>query len=130
MEQLVSVFIPQNQVETDLQAAQADPENFGAFLKKFLLAEVYVPSVTDVEKDPESFRPVLYDKKGEPLMIVFTSKDRAKAVAHIGQFGMPLRVATLVKRMPPGTGLFVNPGESVGFDMSAEGLKRLGQGFY
>ncbi|MAK61674.1 MAG: hypothetical protein CMK09_11900 [Ponticaulis sp.] len=123
-------FIPQNALETDLQAAMADHSKFSAFLKTFIRSEIYVPSVTDVEKDPESFRPVLLDKDGKPLMVVFTSKERAKSVAHVGAYGMPLLGARLVKGMPTGTGLYVNPGEAVGFDMSPEGVAKLAGSFF
>ena len=63
-------------------------------------------------------------------MVVFTAKERAKVIAHIGTFGQELLTATLIKRMPPGTGLVVNPGLDVGFDIGAEGLKRMSDGFF
>ena len=126
----MSEFIPKNYLETELQAAHADRSKFNEFLKTFVRSHVFVPSATDISIDPGSFQPVLLDKNGERRMVVFTAKERAKVIAHIGTFGQELLTATLIKRMPPGTGLVVNPGLDVGFDIGAEGLKRMSDGFF
>lgn len=123
----MSDFIPTNQLEVALQKAQSEGGNFVDFLKLFVTAEVYVPSATDFVKDPQSFRPVLFDKDGEQHMVVFTSAERAQSVAHLGPFGQLSGVRDLIKGMPAGTGLFVNIGQKCGFSMSSAGLKRLAQ---
>ncbi|WP_377380356.1 SseB family protein [Ponticaulis profundi] len=118
-------FIPQNKLEIDLQAARADGGNFAAFLPNFVRASVFVPSVSDVHKNPGDFQPVLFDQEGEPRMIVFTAESRAASVSHVGPYVKSLPVQRLVTGMPMRTGLLVNPGESVGFSISAAGLRRL-----
>lgn len=120
-------FIPQNALEIELQMAKAPGGDFNAFLKTFLQSEVYVPSATDVDANPDDFRPVLFDKDGEPLMVVFTAKERAKSVSHIASYGLMYSAGHLIKNMPAGTGLFVNPAQGAGFSMSSTGLARLAQ---
>lgn len=123
-------FFPQNDLETELQAAMADRSKFGEFLKTLVRSSIYVPSVTDIEKNPADFRPVLLDKNGKPHMVVFTSKERASAVAHVGAYGSFILGARLIRGIPPGSGLYVNPGVSAGFDMSPEGVAKLASGFF
>ncbi len=118
-------FIPQNPLETALVEALAPTGNFNDFLKTFVQSVVYVPSATYVAKDPSNFRPVLFDKNGEPHMLVYTARDRTDAVARVGPFVNALSVSQLLKAMPPGTGLIVNPDLSASFSMGATGLQRL-----
>lgn len=118
-------FIPQNPLETALVAALAPGGDFGGFLKLFVKSEVYLPSATFVQPNPANFRPILFDKGGEPHMLAYTARDRTEAVARVGPFVNAISVYRLLKMMPTGTGLIVNPDLRASFSISATGLQRL-----
>lgn len=123
----MSDFIPQNPLEIALQAALAPGGQFAEFLKVFVKSETYLPSAKYTGVDTTNFHPILFDKGGEPHMLAFTARDRTSAVAHVGPFISDIPVHQLLRNMPAGTGLIVNPDLSASFSLSAAGLQRLAQ---
>jgi len=123
----MSEFIPKNELEIELVKALSPGGNFNDFLNYFVKSVIYLPSATFVQADPEKFRPILFDKGGEPHMLAFTARERADAVAHVGPFVNDINVVKLLETMPAGTGLIINPDLRASFSMGATGLQRLAQ---
>jgi hypothetical protein len=83
---------------------------------------VLVASRAEVGEDLAGFEPVLYDGDGESLLSVFTAAERADAVPDQTPFLVALTGEDLVRRMPDGFGLIVNPGNDLGFQVPARGV--------
>ena len=88
----------------------------------FAAATVYVLSGADPGEDFRGFQPVYYPGATEQGLAVFTRPELADSVQEMAPFLVTFIGADLIRRMPPGTGLVVNAGASLGFETPAAGL--------
>jgi hypothetical protein len=105
-------------IERAMAGAQEDV--IGAFLG----ADLVVPSGAPVGEGFAGFVPVLYDREGVQMLAVFTTFDRAREVTHQAPYAITLRGSALLAMMPDGSGVVVNPGHRVGFEMSPDGVRQ------
>lgn len=93
----------------------------------FLRNVVVVPSGGPVAERFEGFVPVLYDRAGVPMLAVFSSLARARAVSDVAKRAMTMPGRELVAMMPESYGVVVNPGSAVGFELPPEGVAKVKQ---
>jgi hypothetical protein len=89
----------------------------------FLRSEIVVPSGGPVGPDFSGFVPVLFDREGVPMLAVFTSLERTAPVTNLARYAVTMSGADLVRRMPSGHGLVVNPGHAEGFEMLPDAVR-------
>jgi len=83
---------------------------------------VLVASTTEVGDDLAGFQPVLFERDGEQLLSVFTNTDRADALGDVVPYLVSIAGEDLVRRMPEGVGIVVNPRSELGFEVPARGI--------
>lgn len=122
-------LVPGNPLEDILvrgKAGEIPPEDcVCAMLDDWL----YVPSITEVQDDGSKFAPILLRKgNGDQFITAFSSLSRAGTVSDRAKFCLRIRGRELVRRIPSGFGLLVNPGYAVRLDLTAAGLHHLRRG--
>jgi hypothetical protein len=71
------------------------------------------------------YAPVLYDRNSVPMLAAFTDKQRILEVPDLPKFCLLMKGLEVLRRIPPGHGLVINPGLAVGFDVSPEGIEKI-----
>src|SRR5512135_799801 len=128
------VFEPRNELEKQLLSAWQGEITGEDFMQELLGAEVFMP-VADEEmvmgiQRSTSARPLtLTDEDGTPVLVLFTSPERAKPFLadHPGYGGGLLaEFKWVLEKMGSGYGIAINPGWEVGFDMEPEMVEQIG----
>lgn len=120
---------PQNYIETLLQASMVDQTNVGGFMKAFVASEVFLLNGRLVTPDGSGFDPLLFDDKGQLRVAVFTDLCRlggySQTAPHVGQ----MRMIEVLKRVPGGYGVVVNPGTPLQLTLSPQGIGHILEDF-
>ena len=113
---------PQTPIETLLKTAMDGQLPIGLFMKAFVASEVVLLTGSLVTPDGSGFDPLLFDKQGVLHVAVFT--DMSRVGFHSQQAPHTLRMLMLdvLKRVPGGYGVVINPGTSLGFEISPSGV--------
>jgi len=113
---------PQTPIETLLKTAMNGQLPIGLFMKAFVASEVVLLTGSLVTPDGSGFDPLLFDKQGILHVSVFT--DMSRVGFHSQQAPHTLRMLMLdvLKRVPGGYGVVINPGTSLGFEISPSGV--------
>lgn len=113
---------PQTPIETLLKTAMDGQLPIGLFMKAFVASEVVLLTGSLVTPDGSGFDPLLFDKRGVLHVSVFT--DMSRVGFHSQQAPHTLRMLMLdvLKRVPGGYGVVINPGTPLGFEISPSGV--------
>lgn len=118
-------FRPLNDFELALEQAQGGHLGVPELMRALLSSELAVPSAEEVMADGSGFSPLLFNKKGVQMLACFSDKSRVSEFADMAPYCLVMQGRELLRRMPPGYGLVINPGLAVGFDMTPDGILRL-----
>jgi hypothetical protein len=119
----LSDFIPQNDLEHRILAAQAGELSGDALMQEIAVADIFIPSDTPVAPDGSGFSPVLLeDQQGMAFVAVFTDRARTQALAP---HGMQALGAHFIRRIPAGYGMIVNPGTDAQIFLPPDGVAAL-----
>ncbi|MGB3394601.1 MAG: SseB family protein [Stenotrophomonas sp.] len=116
---------PQTPIETLLQTAMDGKLPIRTFMQAFIASEVVLLTGSLVTPDGSGFDPLLFDKQGVLHVAVFT--DMARVGVHTQQAPHMLRwlLLDVLRRVPGGYGVVVNPGTQLGFEISPSGVGEL-----
>lgn len=118
-------FVPLNEFEIALGKARAGLMPIPEFIQIVVDSELAVPSGAEVMADGRGFQPLLF-KKGQAQMVgCFSEKKRIGKYAEMTPYCLTMKGKDLLRRLPPGHGIVINPGLSVGFDISPEGITEI-----
>ena len=95
------------------------------FMKIFLASTIELPSANEVHADGAGLSPILFDKEGVNMLALFTHKDRIASFAGRAPYYVSMKAIDVLRRLPPGYGVVVNPGFEFGFDISSEGVREI-----
>jgi hypothetical protein len=118
-------FVSLNELESTLLAARQGHVPTGDFVQQLLLSEIALPTASEVQADGSGFEPVLFEKQGTTMLAAFTAKERVAQLGQMAQFCLMIKGAEVLRRIPKGYGLVVNPGLKVGFEISPEGISEI-----
>lgn len=132
MPHVAQTFEPLNELESALVQAQAGSLSVPDFLGKLSTSQVFVL----LDKDPgpsglwdNSAAPmVLSNSAGAPVLALFTAPARSDGwPAQIPRFsfGLLTDFGWLLRGIAKGVGIVVNPGHSVGLELSPERVAKL-----
>ena len=116
---------PQNPLETLLKAAMEGAVPIKAFMQGFVASEVVLLTGSRVTPDGSGFDPLLFDKQGVLHVAVFTDMARVGIHAQQAPHMIRWRMLDVLRRVPGGYGVVVNPGMSLGFEISPSGIGEL-----
>ncbi|GAB3056753.1 SseB family protein [Stenotrophomonas tumulicola] len=113
---------PQSPIETLLQTAMNGQLPIKAFMQAFVASEVVLLTGSLVTPDGSGFDPLLFDKQGVLHVAVFT--DPARVGFHSEQAPHQIRwlMLDVLRRVPGGYGVVINPGTTLGFEISPTGV--------
>ena len=103
-------------IETALAAAMAGQLGMGDFLREFAEAGVIVVSSGELTE------PMTISSDGVPLVVVFTARDRANSWRDRAPHSAVVLGRRVFEALDPDTGLVVNPGFGLGFEMQPGGV--------
>jgi len=103
-------------IETALAAAMAGQLGMGDFLREFAEAGVIVVSSGELTE------PMTISSDGVPLVVVFTARDRANSWRDRAPHSTVVLGRRVFEALDPDTGLVVNPGFGLGFEMQPGGV--------
>ena len=124
-DEMPDTFTPENELEILLVRAMNKEISFSQFIEKILELEFFIPSATQISKAGSGLSPLIFDKNGTQMFSVFTALSRVSMYQDKTPYCLRMKVNELLKRVPKGHGLVVNPGLSVGFDLPPEGVQRM-----
>jgi hypothetical protein len=116
---------PLNDLETVLLQARAGEVPVSRLMQMLVEAELAVPSAGEVMPDGGGFRPVLFPKEQVQMLAAFTDRSRIGTLTDLAPYCLTMKGRDLLKRMPPGCGIVINPGSTVGFDIAPDGIRRI-----
>jgi hypothetical protein len=115
-------FTPVNRFEAALVLAEEGKGSVADLMKLFVDSELAVPSAGEVMQDGSGFQPLLFPKEKSQMMACFSDKSRIGEFAAMAPYCLVMKGKDILRRMPPGYGLVINPGNSIGFDIAPEGI--------
>lgn len=119
------VLSPLNEFESRGAQAQRGELAIKEVLASLASAELASPSATAVQEDWSGFQPLLFSKSGVSMLACFSAKERLADYVDMAPYCLVIKGAELLRRIPAGHGLVVNPGQPVGFDVSPEGIAQM-----
>ena len=113
---------PQTPIETLLKTAMDGQLPIGLFMKAFVASEVVLLTGSLVTPDGSGFDPLLFDKQGVLHVSVFTDMSRVGFHSQQAPHTIRMLMLEVLKRVPGGYGVVINPGTSLGFEISPSGV--------
>lgn len=113
---------PQTPIEILLQSAMDGKTPTGAFMKAFVASDVVLLTGSLVTPDGSGFDPLLFDKQGTLHVAVFTHMERVGFHSQQAPHTIRMQMLEVLKRVPGGYGVVVNPGTSLGLELSPAGI--------
>ncbi len=113
---------PQTPIETLLKTAMDGQLPIGLFMKAFVASEVVLLTGSLVTPDGSGFDPLLFDKQGVLHVSVFTDMSRLGFHSQQAPHTIRMLMLEVLKRIPGGYGVVINPGTSLGFEISPSGV--------
>ncbi len=121
----VNDFTPLNDFEIALEQAQNGRLEVRELVRVLMSSELAVPSAEEVMADGSGFSPLLFNKNGVQMLACFSGMGRVGEFSDMTPYCLMMRGRELLRRVPSGYGLVINPGLTVGFDMTPDGVSRL-----
>lgn len=94
----------------------------GMFMKAFVESDVVLLTGSLVTADGSGFDPLLFDKQGTLHVAVFTHMARVGHFTQQAPHSIRMQMLEVLKRVPGGYGVVVNPGTSLGLELSPAGI--------
>lgn len=113
---------PQTPIETLLKTAMDGQLPIGLFMKAFVASEVVLLTGSLVTPDGSGFDPLLFDKQGVLHVSVLTDMSRVGFHSQQAPHTIRMLMLEVLKRVPGGYGVVINPGTSLGFEISPSGV--------
>ena len=122
-------FVPHNDLEQKLIAAQEGSIPGEDFMHYVLTAQLFMPVqdekhvIKGFQRDDKAVPLTLETEDGMQVLVLFTSPERAKPfLENYANFtgGILAELSWILERVGSGYGVAINPGWSVGIDMDPE----------
>jgi hypothetical protein len=127
-----AVFEAKNELERQLEALHAGSLSETDFQRQLSVTEIFMPiqdnSTSGIQRSTSAQPLVVEDESGIPVMLLFTSPERAKPVVR--EFpgfggGLLTEFKWILEKMEAGMGISLNPGWEIGYDIEPETVTRL-----
>ena len=127
-----NVFEARNDLERKLEALHDGEMSEADFLIALIKAEIFMPiqdnTTSGIQLSTSAKPLVVEDESGIPVMLLFTSPERAKAVVR--EFpgyggGLLTEFKWVLEKMDEGVGVSLNPVLEIGYDIEPATVKKL-----
>ncbi|HEY1785569.1 MAG TPA: SseB family protein [Pirellulales bacterium] len=117
-------FVPRNKLEVMLVNARAGRSSPRELAVVLVSSDVAIPS-SEVNAEGSRFNPIVLGKAGVQMVAVFTDMERSKSLQEPASFVVVMKGSELLKLLPAGFGIAVNPGLSACCEISAAGAEEI-----
>lgn len=129
-------FIPANEIEEQLLAAQEGRISGDEFMREMLKSQLFMPildkhGIGGLQPSQSATPLTITDEEGTEILILFTSPERAKGFVRDFpgyEGGLLAEFTWILEKLGTGLGISINPNWSVGIDMAPEMIEQLRQG--
>lgn len=118
----IEKLVPVNPLEESLACAQAGRMQMKEFLAILRVSDLFMVSQSEGGA-ASGVQPILFDRNGVPMAAVFTDSSRASRYGDLVKVIIRMNGEELLKQVPPGYGIVLNPGFDTGLEILPEGLK-------
>jgi len=116
---------PENPLEKSISDAKRGLISTQQLLRLLTSSELFILSTSEVQADGRGFVPLLFDRNGTPMAAAFSSKDRANAYGSRAKFLVAMKGYELLRRVPPGYGVVLNPNTSYVLELTPDGIRNI-----
>jgi hypothetical protein len=118
-------FVPLNYFEVLLQEANSGRVPIQELLGVLVETSLALASASEILDDGSGFRPLLFPKDRVQMLACFSDKARIGTFVSLAPYCLMMNGRDILSRVPPGFGLVLNPGESVGLEISYDGIRNI-----
>jgi hypothetical protein len=118
-------FSPLNDLEIALVSARRGEISMEDFLTKLTVADLALPTTHEVKEDGSNFSPLFFERDGIRMLATFSDVSRCTQLAHLAGYSLVMRASDVLRRMPPGHGLVINPGFPIGLELAPHGIAEI-----
>ena len=127
-----NIFEARNDLERKLEALHDGEMSEADFLNALIKAEIFMPiqdnTTSGIQLSTSAKPLVVEDESGVPVMLLFTSPERAKPVVR--EFpgyggGLLTEFKWVLEKMDEGVGVSLNPVLEIGYDIEPATVKKL-----
>ncbi|ASN38477.1 hypothetical protein CGQ24_05260 [Arthrobacter sp. 7749] len=121
---------PANHFEMMIRAAQHDPALNGQVIATFMNSEVFFLSREKVTGESHNAQPMLLQNaQGRPVIALFTDLGRIPgAYIDVAPYGVQVLGGTVIRSLQD-TGLVINPGDELCFEIDDAGVRTIREEF-
>ncbi len=117
-------FQATNEFEKSLIDIKSGKLSLPDFIRIFLENELIIPSAIEAQENG-SIVPLFFNKEKQSMLSVFTSVSLLKLYESNIKHYLIMSGKKVLIQLPPDNGLVINPGHSMGFDISVDGIKNI-----
>ncbi|KQZ34578.1 hypothetical protein ASD92_09885 [Massilia sp. Root1485] len=99
------------------------------FIRQLVASNIALPSAVEVQENGSGFQPIIFDKLGTKMLAIFTDKARVTQLEHIAKYCLVMNALEMLRRIPSGYGIVINPGLNVGLELSPDGIAEIVKDF-
>jgi hypothetical protein len=125
----MSQIEPLNDIEECLESAQRGEVPSATFVQKLVESYLVFPSGQPVEDDGKGFQPLFLETDKGNFIVAFTHLERAKVYADRAPYALKIKAIDFLRRIHSGQGIVLNPGHSLGLEISSEGIRNIVRDF-
>lgn len=120
-----------NELESQLARGRSEESGPVDVILALLNNEVFVLSRDEVKDESGSVEPLLLtNKEGGPMLAVFSHPSRVpEAYAETAPYALGLHGSTVIHSLGEDTGMVINPGHELGFEIDPEGVANIQRDF-
>ncbi len=132
---MTNAFAPQNELESQLIAAQEGQIPPESFIETLVGSEIFMPvyekhQIGGLQSNDKAQPLKLKTDDGDEVLVLFTSPERSKA--FVKDFpgyggGLVADFTWILEKLGTGYGISLNPGLEVGIDFQAEDVAQIAQ---
>lgn len=110
-----------NSLELVLSHARCGSLTMEDLLREFADSDLLVASRTKLDERGTPFRPLLLSREQNTMMACFTDKCRIGEFASVAPHAIVMKGSDVLRALPPGMGLVINPGTALDLEFFPEG---------
>lgn len=105
--------------------AKARTTPVSQLIRALWVAELALPSGSPVKPLGQGFQPLLFNKHDVPMLACFSDKALIGEFIDMAPYCLTMKGEKLLRWLPSGHGLVINPGQEACFDISPEGIANI-----
>ena len=110
-----------NSLELVLSHARSGSLTMEDLLREFAESDLFVASRTELIERDSPFRPLLLFKEQNTMMACFTDRSHIGDFASVAPHTIVMKGIEVLRYLPPGMGLVINPGTTLNLELFPEG---------